>query len=1306
MISNNNVDRNALSSDGECDKDELATKIENLGLEHNSKQEALLGKNAELETRQQLVMSATSTIEGFQKVLKQKQTIFEQRQTMVLDEKKVYARVSANLTSYQELRVAKDKELKAAQIALAALQAKEENLKASYGPVLMDMRRKGGAQKAQKILVEEVRASMNTAKTAFDNGAQLASATCAAASDLRKTATALASAHAASVSELKTATDKYTAAVTARDQRKTELSSAQQVLDAAIAKRINAARVRARECKESTDAEAKEVGAEKNYRDKQKVCAALETEEQQLIQVEAVAQMAFNAATREAAAASAAHSKAEKALATARAVHDGTSEALTDAKAVQTTALATETDACARAHTASELVIATTSELDQATVSLNEAKSKDFSAGNALTSASSAESLHCVAAGKAKCAMSRAKGALDAAKLRHDTAETRRKRQEAMVKLNLTALETATKDLEEAKSEVKLAEEAHSQARTVRNKAALKKAGTFVLLKGAKWKLSMAILVQGRAKAQYDTYVAQVECATRRYSNAQKDFEQAGSILAEAEKTKEICEVDLTSSKEPAKADELMDKLQVAYDALEAHLGVWKEKKSKMESVKAELDTKTEQMQSKKAIYEQKLAWTEDAIKARNAAKNKDVAAEQALAAAQKALNEAHAHMVSWQKILEARVSTYNSAGNEYSKSQQRLLDLISAENTAKRSYDQALNLWKTKVQDHGDKKSKCTDAIEERTAAEATKEDTATAYASASALVDGLRDRLHSETLTRNTAVSHCTASRDDRLASDAAVTLAEKLHSDAENALNKAKAAAESAAAAEGAAKDKEAKAKIALTKAISAARKKTEESIACDKEEEGLQSAWVNADAAAEKEQKQCTTACADLTAANDAVRDAQVAYDTAFSSFEAAVKLVTSTGTTKDRAAIAEAAAAGSAAAAESRAVTKEQLCLKFKTEADTLKSEWEAAQIDLNIQSEKLTKIAQAAQAAMTALTQLQETMKKTVQERGQANANELLAQEALDDIENCIENLQKDLADSEAELSRLQDGVDDAQEMVVKEEARIADEQADLTGYQNDVTRLQQEVQAAQSALASVAKQLSDAEATLEACPASSCTVHGVAHWDEDSVLPNVVDGATYTPQCERGFKPDFCDADDKCGLDATLMSCTDGKLSPPTYRCAPVLTGTLIVQILEGRKLIFGEEKYSYSDFRFHPIPSDPFVRVEACPGGANQTMDTSVHHDAYDAVWSEEAPMSFRIDDGACNTFRIAVRDERSDDNARCQWEAYDFIGATSKLEIVEGNALEKFMEYPNEEQHRRIVSASGGVVDFKYTWKPDDV
>lgn len=266
-----------------------------------------------------------------------------------------------------------------------------------------------------------------------------------------------------------------------------------------------------------------------------------------------------------------------------------------------------------------------------------------------------------------------------------------------------------------------------------------------------------------------------------------------------------------------------------------------------------------------------------------------------------------------------------------------------------------------------------------------------------------------------------------------------------------------------------------------------------------------------------------------------------------------------------------------------------------------------------------------------------------------------------------------------------------------------------LLSYEADVNRLKLEVEAAQSALVATKKALSDAEITLDTCVSSRCDPpsSAISNYDLNQNVPNLVHGATWSPQCERGFKVDFCDSESTCGVDAAVMTCSEGQLSPPTFRCAPILSGTLVVKVKEGRKLSFGEEKFSYSDFEFHPIPSDPYVRVEACPGMANaDRQETSIKHNAYDAVWSDEAPMSFRIsgDDG-CNTFQIAVRDDREDDESRCEWSAMDYVGAVDELNIVEGRPLEKFMAEANVDHSRRIISQSGGVLDFVFTWKPDD-
>merc|ERR550514_206278 len=102
---------------------------------------------------------------------------------------------------------------------------------------------------------------------------------------------------------------------------------------------------------------------------------------------------------------------------------------------------------------------------------------------------------------------------------------------------------------------------------------------------------------------------------------------------------------------------------------------------------------------------------------------------------------------------------------------------------------------------------------------------------------------------------------------------------------------------------------------------------------------------------------------------------------------------------------------------------------------------------------------------------------------------------------------------------------------------------------------------------------------------------------------------------------------------------------------------------------------------------------------------QQTSVKHDSYDAVWSDEPAMHFRINgDDGCNTFHIAVRDDREDDESRCEWTVDDYLGGVDQLEIVEGRPLEKFMLEPNVDVYRRVISKSGGVLDLMYRWEPD--
>lgn len=1309
MLSANNGSRNVYYGTPECDKDELATKIEDLASSADSKEETMKGKATELSIRESLVKAQKSTIAGFEGVLSENQKTLQERTTEETSWQKTIGDVTANLTSYQEQRIVKDKELDAAKDALQAARSEEQSVRVAYGSSLVDYRMKGKASAEQRILVAESQKTVKDAKEALAVEKQAAEEVCAEAADLRAKATKASEAHAAAVQELKKATDIHTNAEQTLNTRKSELSGAQQILEAATASRADAAKKRADECRQSNTAELQAGSAETLYRHKQKECVVLEAEEQRLIQLQAAAQAAYDAASRESNAAAKALGEAENALAAAKAVDEDASSDLEDAEEVHTAASKKESTLCDKAKQAEDKLAATVSLLREAEDVESKAQFDDFTASNALTTAISVETQSCDAAGKAKCAMNRAKGALDAAKLRYDSAVEARKAQEVVVKTKSSTLETAKKSMEEGKSTVETADKQHDEAGKAKAWAFAKQAKQFLVMKAAKWKLNIAVISQGRAKATYDTAIEQVTCVTARHEKAVGNFEKAAATLSEKEKTKNICEEDVQAAKEPEKADELLKKLQVAYDGVEIHVGVWTKAKAVMEQLKHELDTKTQYLLSKEAYYNEKVKYSQKLTAERKEAQTAYDAATAEFDAACKAKSSAYDHLVSWQKTLEVRVEQYNIAVDEYNSAQQYLNDLIAAENSAKMAYEAAQKFWNAKVKDHGVKEGKCSDAEAGRKTAEENKDKTATTLAEATAQVEGLVKRRDCDTTSRDTAKSHCKDAQAELTDSNADLAQSREAKSKAADALKKAEKAKSNAEAVNKAADDKQAAAKAALEKATQDAAAQTTASIKCDKEEEVLRLAWVQADAKAEQEQKQCATACAGLTAANNALEAAQSAYNTAFANHEAAEKVEASTAATKQSANCAATTAGSLASGAESRAVKKEASCAKLNAEVEVLKNELVTAQTTLKTEVDSLAQMGAAATAAKTVLTQLQDQMKQARAAIGAAHAAVLLAQDALDEVLNCIDTNQKNLLDLQDELSKAQDAIAETKDLIGKEQSKIDRAKSVLLSYEADVNRLKLEVEAAQSALVATKKALSDAEITLDTCVSSRCDPPSMAisNYDLNQNVPNLVHGATWSPRCERGFKVDFCDSESACGVDAAVMTCSEGKLSPPTFRCAPILSGTLVVKVNEGRKLSFGEEKFSYSNFEFHPIPSDPYVRVEACPGMANaDRQETSIKHNAYDAVWSDEAPMSFRIsgEDG-CNTFQIAVRDDREDDDSRCEWSAMDYVGAVDELSIVEGRPLEKFMIEANVEHSRRIISKSGGVLDFFFTWKADD-
>lgn len=1308
VLSANNVSRNGLPMYGSCDRDELATTIEDLENQKQLQQSSVDGKRSELALRVSLVAGQKTTIQNQQNALTKSKTTLAERQSEETEIATAIGLTTQNLTSFKAQRVEKAKALQNAEAAFLAAKNAEKEIFSTLMTAGMSWNTKNQAYIAQKTVVAAAKTCVSNAKTALDEGETAASEQCATAANLRADATAAASEHAAAEAQLKTATATYDAAVEARDQRRDELRTASRKLDDANAVRAAAVVEKLKQCKQASAADLAENSAEAKYVAKSKICQALEAEEQELIKLQTAAQNGYEAASREASAACGANGLAEKALAKAQAAYNAASKKLADAKRCQASALAKETAECAKATDAHEILLASKAELVEAEADLRSAKYADDTATNALTLAIGQQTMKCDAADKAKCAMNKAKALLDAAKERFDAATVKREAQDEVVKVKEADLASLKAKVEEAQAKVTAAEAHHKETAKSKAIAYAKKIAASLLLKGKKWKVSIAVIGQGRAKSNYDTAVNQHACVSRRYKAAVLAFEKAGAQLAEKEKTKNICEEDVEATKEPERAGELLKKLQIAYDAVEISLGVWKKAKSTMDDLKAELDAKTVVMQKMEAEWVKKVKITKSFVAERVQAQGALDKASAEYAAACKANSDAYDRMVALQKELEMLVNAYNAAVDCRNNAAQVQADLVSAEMSAKTKYEFALEYWKKKVSDHDAKKGECEAAAAAREAAAAKQEGTASALASAMAKVMSIESRLTIETSTWTTAQSHCSSASSDRAEHDALVVQAENAQSYAQTVLNQATAKAKQTAETKKQAFAAKAAAKLKLEKAVAAATKKTSESVKCDAEEEALRQAWVKADAKAEKEQKQCAAACAALTAANGALDTAQAAHDAAFADHENACNLVTSTEEAKDKAVCAEASAKEDAEAAAELAAANEKQCSKLTADAETLKSEWEAAVTNLNEQEASASQMEAAVDAAKAALDDALAARMDALRATGAASAAVMVAQDALDAVDVCIDKLEKDLAGLKNDLVQAELAVSSAEEVVAAQEAQIADAQSVLSGYESDVTRVRQELESAEAALAKLLKNLIDADSALDSCPEARCLAPAEppANYNGLRPLPNFVNGATWTPVCERGFKVEFCNSDSDCGADATEMTCTDGVFSPPSFRCAPILSGSLVVQILEGRGLEFGEGRFGVSTgFMFHAVPSDPFVSVEACPGSSNpETQTTSIKKDSYDAVWSDEPPLHFRIDQ-ACNTFRVAVKDDRTDDENLSCMKAQEYLGGVDKLTIVEGEPLESFMSAPNVEQQRRIISRTGGTVDFTYTWKPDD-
>lgn len=1020
-----------------CDKDELANQIEDLETERESKFEILKGKTSELAIREALVKSQQSLVNGIKKVLGEKQTILEGRETLVTQIEDTKAATLANLTSYKDQWSAKADELSAAKTALDSARETEKNKKRAWFMAFMNYKQQTESAAAQTSLVETSKKEVKDAEDALATGEKNANSACATAKDFRAKATAAAAAHDAAVKEWQTRKAQHSEAHRAKEARRSEMSAASQALDAARAARVSAASKRAKECKESADADLSEASAEGKYRAKKKVCAALEAEEQDLIQAQAAAQVAYDAASGEAESTNRAYGLAKKALRVAIAKYEAATAALTDAQDSQKEAVAKETSECAKAESAKSVVSKTTSELHQAGEALVKARFADSQADSALTRATSHESTTCDTASKAQCAMNRAKAALDAAKLLYDEAVAKRKSQDQVVTAKNALVASAKKSVEEAESTVKTAQSSHAESEKTKGATKLAVSNAWKLFRDATFKYGRAVLVQGRAKAAFDTATEQVQCATNRYTSATNDFKLATASKEEKEDAKRICDEDLKNKKNPERAVELMERLQVSYDEVEMALGLWKTTKGKMESLKEELDAKTKYMQAMKADYESKVAYTAKAKALRIKLYAELKKAQAVWNAACKDATAAYEHMVSWQNELEVRVDSYNAAVDVRNKAVQLQQVLVAAEKLAKQNYEDALEFWNQKVADHDSWKGKCAAARTAKEAKEAQKEKTADALASAIALVESLQSRLECETVTWETAKSHCRAAGDDRAEMDAAVVLAEKALSDAEAEKKRAQKAKDTAEAQMKAALKKQSDAKAALDAAIQAVTAKTQESMKCDEEEETLRLAWVKADAKAEQEQKQCAAACAALTAANRAVAAAETAYSTAVTNYENADAMAKQTWNAREDAAAAEAAAEEAATKADELAACKERTCAKKTAEAETLKSELEAAKNNLKTQSDKLTQLQSDVAAAQIVLKKAQDASTKAVQDRGAAEGAVVVAQDALDEIENCIDSLEKKLAYLATDLRQAKDDVADSQDLIAKEEKNV-----------------------------------------------------------------------------------------------------------------------------------------------------------------------------------------------------------------------------------------------------------------------------
>jgi len=299
-------------------------------------------------------------------------------------------------------------------------------------------------------------------------------------------------------------------------------------------------------------------------------------------------------------------------------------------------------------------------------------------------------------------------------------------------------------------------------------------------------------------------------------------------------------------------------------------------------------------------------------------------------------------------------------------------------------------------------------------------------------------------------------------------------------------------------------------------------------------------------------------------------------------------------------------------------------------------------------------------------------------------------------VEECINTAELRLASLRDDQVQAEEAVSEAEGLVTEEESKLSEAQALLVTYQNEVVEMQEAVKVAQTDASKVLAELAALEKFSAECEAAQCGLptETVDYWDDDKdAIELLPDGAKWTPKCKDGFMVEYC-----CG--STEMTCgkkKKGELDPPSFHCAPVVTGTLKVRVLDGLGLTFKDSWGFARHFQWNPIPADPFVEVQAC----NMNKRTSVERGELNPSWDET--LEFRIDENnQCEDFLIKVRDDRSDDVGTCS----DYFGGLETLIMKEGNAGEKFLKASNayNKQERKLEIEGGGSVNIEFEWVPD--